>query len=80
MANSSKGKYDEYLSWVQKREEALAKIEVKLLAMKQIAIYVASRTLDEEEVSMLQERIDLLQQEITTIDQATQPRLIQRLH
>ncbi|MBP2662107.1 MAG: hypothetical protein H6Q71_55 [Firmicutes bacterium] len=40
----------EHLTWAQRRLEALDKMEVKLKAMRALAVYAASRTLSQAEV------------------------------
>ncbi len=62
----------EELEWTRRRLEALAKIESKLLAMRQLAVYAASRSLTGEESARLQELMDSLQAEVQALDQATQ--------
>jgi len=61
----------EHLNWVCRRLEALEKIEAKLLEMRKLATYAASRTLSETESAQVQEWIDILQAEVTAMDKST---------
>ena len=62
----------EQLEWTRRRLEALDKIESKLQAMRQLAVYAAGRTLAGEEASRIQVLMDSLQAEVQALDQATQ--------
>ncbi len=63
--------FQEELDWVHRRLEALDKIEAKLLEMRELATYAASRTLTARESAKVQEWVDILQAEVKAIDQAT---------
>ena len=57
--------------WARRRLEALDKIEAKLLEMRELAVYAASRTLGQKEVAQVQEWVDILKAEVNYLDQAT---------
>ena len=57
--------------WTRRRLEALDKIEAKLLEMRELAVYAASRTLGQKEVAQVQEWLDILKAEVNALDQAT---------
>lgn len=57
--------------WTRRRLEALDKIEAKLLEMRELVVYAASRTLGQKEVAQVQEWVDILQAEVNALDQAT---------
>ena len=61
----------EHLTGAQRRLEALDKMEVKLKAMRALAVYAASRTLSQAEVVRLQEWMNILQAEVNALDNAT---------
>lgn len=61
----------EELDWIRRREEALDKIEAKLLQMRELAAYAAGQNLSESEAAQVQEWIGILQAEIDAIDKAT---------
>lgn len=61
----------EELDWVRRRTDALARIEAKLLQMRELAIYAAGQNLNESEAIQVQEWINILQSEINDIDKAT---------
>ena len=57
--------------WTRRRLEALDKIEAKLLEMRELVVYSASRTLGQKEVAQVQEWVNILQAEVNALDQAT---------
>ncbi len=61
----------EQLEWIRRRLEALDKMEGKLRAMRELAVYAASRHLNEQEVAQVQEWMDILQAEVSAIDKVT---------
>lgn len=63
--------FQEQLVWVQCRLAALDKIESKLKAMRELAVYAASRTLSEQDTKIIQEWIDILQAEVETLNKST---------
>lgn len=62
----------EHLEWARQRLEALDKIEVKLLEMRELATYAASRDLGEKELAQVQDWVNILQAEVNAIDKASQ--------
>ena len=61
----------EQLEWARRRIEALDKIEVKLKEMRELAVYAASRSLNEKESAEVQEWVDILKAEVKAMDEAT---------
>ena len=57
--------------WTRRRLEALDKIEAKLLKIRELAVYAASRTLSQKEVAQVQEWVDILKAEVDALDQET---------
>ena len=61
----------EQLAWARRRLEALDKMEAKLREMRALAVYAASRSLSEQEISQVQEWMDILQAEVAAMDKET---------
>ncbi|KTE92005.1 hypothetical protein AT727_03460 [Desulfitobacterium hafniense] len=63
--------HQERLEWTRRRLEALAKMEVKLREMRELARYAAGRSLSVTEAAQVQEWMDILQKEVIAIDRET---------
>ena len=61
----------EQLAWAKRRLKALDKMEAKLREMRALAEYAANRSLSEQEVSQVQEWMDILQAEVVAMDRET---------
>ena len=61
----------EQLTWAHRRLAALDKMEAKLREMRALAEYAASRSLSENEITQVQEWMDILQAEVVGLDRET---------
>ena len=61
----------EQLAWAHRRLAALDKMEAKLREMRALAEYAASRRLSENEITQVQEWMDILQAEVVGLDRET---------
>lgn len=57
--------------WVQRRLEALEKMETKLREMRTLAEYATERTLAPREAEQVQEWMNVLHSEVVLLDQET---------
>lgn len=71
MSTLSEKIHQDKLDWIRRRLEALDKIEAKLKEMRQLAVYAASRSLEEQETRQIQEWINILQAEVKELDMTT---------
>ena len=60
-----------YVTWAQRRLEALDKMEVKLREMRALAVYAAGRTLAPREAAHVQEWMNVLHREVVHLDEDT---------
>lgn len=68
MIPSNDRNYQAQMAWVQKRLEALEKMEAKLREMRALAIYAAGKTLAPREAAQVQEWMNVLHREVVTLD------------
>ena len=61
----------EQLAWAHRRLAALDKMEAKLREMRALAEYAASCSLSENEITQVQEWMDILQAEVVGLDRET---------
>lgn len=60
-----------YVTWAQRRLEALDQMEVKLREMRALAVYASGRSLAPREAAQVQEWMNVLHREVVLLDQET---------
>lgn len=63
---------EQQLKWIKEQDRILAKIEVKLIQMKKIAIYATEHDLSDFEINELNKVINELRQEVIMLEKQLQ--------